>query len=187
MSFDANPSPKETGSFSPETSAFFATIKDNPALQKRLYDTKELSDVAVIANEAGFKVSGADILRAQANRTLSLPADQQAVIAQGRKPQSGAQWGRDGGNGYLDNAGYWMVTFIDWGYIGTTLTSVIQAIQTHPSLRLKLSSAKIFNDVADVLNAHGYDVSAISLLQHQAQLIGELTPEQAEQVARGQI
>ena len=44
---------------------FFKEISSNKHLQERLYHTKEISDVAVIANELGFKITAAEVLKAQ--------------------------------------------------------------------------------------------------------------------------
>ncbi len=186
----ANASSKEIGAFSEELNAFFARIKDDQALQERLYVTNEISDVASIAKDMGFKITASDILRAQAGRVLSLPLEQQEVLARGGKPQSGAQWGRDGGKGYLDSAGYWLIAFICWGYTHSSfeqqLGPLLAKIKTDKGVQAELLNAKTYNDVALMMNEHGYEVSGITLLLHQAEQILKLDREKAEKVACGQ-
>lgn len=137
----------------------------------------------------GFKITGSDILRAQAGRVLSLPLEQQEVLAQGGKPKSGAQWGRDGGKGCLDSAGYWLIEFIRWGYTHSSFEQQLAAlpdkIKIDKALQANLLIAKTYNDVALMMNEHGYEVSGIILLLHQAEQILKLDNEKAERVACG--
>lgn len=79
---------------SQELNNFFAKITADEALQKRLYATKEIANVATIAKEMRFKLNGAEILRAQAGRILILPPHELADATAGKRPKTGAQWGR---------------------------------------------------------------------------------------------
>lgn len=54
---------------------FFTTIANDSSLQERLYFTDKLSDVASIANQLGFNVKDAVVLKAQAGRVLMLLAE----------------------------------------------------------------------------------------------------------------
>ena len=173
---------------SEELNSFFAKVQNDRALQKRLSVTKEISEVAYIAQEVGFDITGADILRAQADRILSLPTEQQEVVACGGKPKSGAQWGR-GGKGYLDSAGYWLIEFLRWGYIHSTfeqqLTPLLAKLKIDKALQAKILVAKTYNDVARIMSAHGCEVSGIILLLHQTEQILKLDNEKAEIVTYG--
>jgi len=90
---------------------FFKEIAANKYLQEKLYHTKEISDVTTIANELGFKITATEVLKAQAGRLieLSISEPKEAKLATtGKKPNLGAQWGREGG-GFLESAGYWLI------------------------------------------------------------------------------
>ncbi|MBA2728116.1 MAG: Nif11-like leader peptide family natural product precursor [Parachlamydiaceae bacterium] len=167
---------------------FFAKITADKALQERLYVTKEIADVAVIAQEMGFQISGADILRAQAGRVMSLPEDELNTVASGNKAKTGAQWGR-GGKGYLDSAGFWLIEINHWGYSEQTSDSSLQLLITkikeEKSFHIQLLTAKSFEDIADVARRNGFNVIAGDLLRYQAAQILKLSDEQAERVARG--
>src|SRR5260370_29488368 len=92
---------------------FFAKVTSDPELQKRLHLSTEITDVVFIAQELGFEITAAELLRAQADRVLSLGEEDLADAAAGKKPKSSALWGR-AGEGYLDQAGFWVYEFIRW-------------------------------------------------------------------------
>jgi predicted ribosomally synthesized peptide with nif11-like leader len=175
---------------SQELNNFFAKITADQALQERLYVTKELADVAVIAQELGFQVTGADILRAQAGRVLSLPAEELETVASGKKAKTGAQWGR-AGNGYLERAGFWINEFMRWGYpekmTETPIILFLAKVKDDKTLQEQLLPLKSYNDVAKVAQVQGFDLSGGDLLRCQATQILKLSDEQAEKVARGNI
>jgi predicted ribosomally synthesized peptide with nif11-like leader len=173
---------------SQELKAFFVKITADPALQKRLYDTKELVDVATIAKEMGFKITGADILRAQAGRVLILSPQELEDVAAGKKAKTGAQWGRSG-KGYLDRAGFWVNTLLQWGYmdlaVEPTLELFLVKIKEDEALQAELFLAATYNEAAIIANKHGYEVSGSVLLRYQALQILKLSNEKAERVACG--
>ena len=173
---------------SQELKEFFEKITADKALQERLFVTNDLVDVAAIAHEMGFKITGADILRAQAGRVLSLPPDELEHVASGMKAKTGAQWGR-GGRGYLDSAGFWLIEFIRWGGNKPADEKQVEAfllrIKEDAAVRAELISAKSCNDVADIAKKYGYNVTGSQLLRHQAAQILLLNDERAEKVAGG--
>ena len=65
---------------SAELKSFFAKVSRDPDMQKKLYFTKEISDVEDIANNLGFKVTSAEILKAQAGRVLAIYKEDSAKI-----------------------------------------------------------------------------------------------------------
>ncbi|MBA3603891.1 MAG: Nif11-like leader peptide family natural product precursor [Parachlamydiaceae bacterium] len=74
-----------------ELNAFFTKVSTDEGLQKQLYTTKEVADVATIARDLGFNLKGADIIRAQAGRIWMLPPQELEIVASGEKAKSGAQ------------------------------------------------------------------------------------------------
>lgn len=173
---------------SDELRKFFVKVTADQSLQERLYVTKEVADVAVIAREMGFDITGADILRAQVGRILLLPQQDLEDVAAGKKAKTGAQWGR-GGNGYLDNAGFWVNQFILWGYTDPGFEPQLEAflakIKEDQELQAELLSAHTYNDIAHVAHKHGYEFSGSMLLRYEAIQILKLNDEQAEKVACG--
>jgi predicted ribosomally synthesized peptide with nif11-like leader len=173
---------------SQELNHFFAKITGDQDLQERLYLTKEIADVAIIGQEMGFKITGADILRAQAGRLLMLPPQELEDVAAGKKAKTGAQWGREG-RGYLDSAGFWVKEFIQWGYTDPAFEQPLEAflakVKDDKEMQAKLLLAKTYNDVASIANEHGYEVSGSILLRYQAIQILKLDDEKAERVACG--
>jgi predicted ribosomally synthesized peptide with nif11-like leader len=173
---------------SQELNAFFTKVSNDQDLQEQLYLTKEIADVATIARNLGFKITGAEILRAQAGRVLVLPSDELENVAAGKKAKTGAQWGR-GGTGYLDNVGFWVHEFIQWGYTDVTFEPQLEAflskVKNDRLLQAELLLAKTCKDVARIANNHGYEVSSSNILRHQAMQILKLNDEQAEKVASG--
>lgn len=174
---------------SPELKAFFSKVTQDPSLQQKLYVTKELTDVARIAQDAGFQVTAAELLRAQAGRVLSLPLEELQDLAAGRKAAHGAQWGR-GGKGYLDRAGFWLFELQQWGNThhavphSEIVRFLFQATEDK-ELRIKLLNAKTCDDIALLAEMYGYSISGVDLLRYQAARILELDEQQAENVARG--
>ena len=151
---------------------FFTYITGNEELQKRLYDSSTLAQVALIASEYGFEVTPEDILRAQAGRVLAMInenlIDDVTVLINGGKPASGAQWGR-GGNGYLERAGYWLMALPDAleGVDDSSSVVLLKAIKSDANLKEQVAQASTFSDVVRVLQHHGYVVDAIALLAFQ--------------------
>ena len=148
-------------------------------MQKRLYVTKEVADVAAIAQELGFDVSAAEILKAQAGRVLEMPQKDIEETAAGFQAEYGAQWGR-GGTGYLNAAGKWLLQFQEWGFSdkGPIETFLREAKE-------ELLSAKTHNDVALIAKRHGYEIDGPSFACYAATQIRKLDDEKAERVARG--
>jgi predicted ribosomally synthesized peptide with nif11-like leader len=173
---------------SQELNAFFAKVTADPDLQKELYSTKEVSEVATIARTLGFKITGAQILRAQAGRVLMLPSEELETVAAGEKARTGAQWGR-GGNGYLDNAGFWVNELMRWGYTDSAnepqLETFLARVKNENGLQSELQLAKTCKDVASLANRYGYEVSGSLILRYQAIQILKLSDEEADKVASG--
>ncbi len=173
---------------SQDLNKFFAKVTADKELQKRLYITKEVSDVAAIAREMGFNITGADILRAQAGRALMLPLHELEDIAAGKRAQTGAQWGR-AGKGYLDSAGFWVNEFVEWGCMCPAnepqLEAFLAVIKDDKALQAEVITAKSCNDVAEVAKRHGYEFTGAVLVRYQAIQILKLNDEQAEKVACG--
>ncbi|MBA3816245.1 MAG: Nif11-like leader peptide family natural product precursor [Parachlamydiaceae bacterium] len=167
---------------------FFSKITADSDLQARLYETKEIADVSIIAKEIGFNVSAAELLRAQAGRVLSLPPEELEFVAAGQKSKSGAQWGR-GGKGYLDSPGYWIIKFIEWEGSASSknplLASFLNKIKIDNDLQVELLAAKNHNDVSIIANKNGFKILGSALLLHQASQILKLAEEKAEEVAKG--
>ena len=173
-----------------ELKAFFSEVASDPVLQKQLYQTKEIADVAHIAKDRGFEVTGIDILRAQAGRILMLIPEELEILAAGKKPQTGAQWGREG-NGYLDNAGFWLNKFIEWDYADPAFEPELEAffiqIKEDETLKAELLVAKTCNDIATIACNYGYKFAGSLLVRYQAIQVLKLTDEKAEKVANGTI
>lgn len=171
-----------------EMSLFIAEAIKDPALQEKLCTTKNISDVASIAQTKGFKITGAQILRAQAGRVLMLPAEQLEKIVIGEKSISGVRWGRFG-TGYLENAGFWISKFMHWGYADTPFEPKLEAffskVEQEEVLQTELLIAKTFKDVATMANKYGFDFSGSQLLRYFAIQILQLTDDKAEKIARG--
>lgn len=171
-----------------ELNEFFAKVASDQTLQQRLYTTKEVEDVASIAREIGFTVSGSDILRAQVGRVLMLPPQELESVAEGEKAKTGAQWGR-GGKGYLDNAGYWLSEIICWGYLDSVFEPQMEAfltkVKSEEIPKNEISFAKTFNAVSQLASKYGYNVSGAHLLRYQALQILKLNDVQTEMVAAG--
>ena len=106
-------------------------------------------------------------------------------LISGKKPKTGAQWGR-GGGGFLDRAGYWLnelsnstaITDIE-----TQINQFLDKVNQDSDLKKKLVDSKTFNDVALLAKANGFDLSAVNLLSHQAKKILALSEVQAEALA----
>ena len=79
---------------SEELKRFFTKVTNYTDLQKQLYNTKTLAEVANIAIELGFKVRPVEVIQAQAGRTLTI-LDQQpedvVYLLSGEKAKTGAQ------------------------------------------------------------------------------------------------
>ncbi len=175
---------------SQELNAFFNKVSSDQALQEQLYHTKEVADVAKIARNLGFNVTGADVLRAQAGRVLMLPLEELEKVASGEKAKTGAQWGR-GGKGYLDSAGFWVNEIMEWGYTDSAFEPQLEAflakVNIDKALRSELLLAKTCKDIANLAHKHGYEFSSGIVLRYQAIQILKLTNEQAEKVSSGSV
>ncbi|MBA3237432.1 MAG: Nif11-like leader peptide family natural product precursor [Parachlamydiaceae bacterium] len=173
---------------SKELNAFFAKVTADPDLQMQLNMTNEVAEVADIARGLGFKIIGAQILRAQAGRVLMLPLDELETVASGEKAKTGAQWGR-GGNGYLDNAGFWVNELMHWGYTDSAnepqLETFLARVKNDDGLQSELLLARTCKDVAILANKYGYEVSGSLVLRYQAIQILKLSDEEADKVASG--
>ena len=173
---------------SQELNDFFAKVTNDQKLQKKLYVTKEVYDVSVIAKQEGFNVTGAQILRAQANRVLSLSQDDLNLLAAGEKSKSGAQWGR-GGHGYLDSAGFWILQIMDWGYSHVSenkhISDFLSQIKDDVKVRERVRVAKHHNDVAFIARDCGFQLSGMDFVRYQATQILKINDIDAETVASG--
>lgn len=173
---------------SDELKSFFTAVTNNSKLQEQLYATEKLSDVAKIAHQLGFNIKASEVLQAQAGRILAILEEQsddiQNLIA-GIKPKTGAQWGR-GGGGYLDQAGYWLSKLSTPHALTTTekeLNQFLAKAAHDDNLMHKLLNTKTFNDLAQLLQSCGFNLSAIDILSHQAQKILALSENDADYVA----
>jgi hypothetical protein len=168
--------------------AFFSIVTGDEKTQQLLYNTKKISDVAVIARTLGCNIQAAEVLQAQAGRVLAILDEQTEDVERlisGVKPKTGAQWGR-GGGGFLDRAGYWLMELPNPqipSQDAKEIHRLTEQVKHDLSLKDKLLKAKTFNDVAAVCHTFGFDLTATQLLSFQAQKILALTPEQAEYVA----
>ncbi|MBA3751486.1 Nif11-like leader peptide family natural product precursor [Candidatus Dependentiae bacterium] len=167
---------------------FFARVSADQALQDRLYRTKEVADVAVIAREIGFTVTPAEIVRAQAGRVVLLSLEELENLAAGKKAKTGAQWGREG-NGWLDNAGFWIDQFIRWGSNQPAneqqLEDFFARIKEDEVVQRELLHAKTYNDVVKTAHTYGYDILSSTLIRYMSTQILMLDDEKAEKVACG--
>lgn len=171
--------------------AFFKEISGNKDLQKKLYRTKEISDVAMIANEQGFNISPAEILKAQAGRLIELAAsnpEEAKIATAGGKPNLGAQWGREG-SGFLDHAGYWFIQFQRWecgiqSYNPELINFLLQ-IEKNDPLLVQVNNCKTIDGISKIAEENGFKVSSIVFLVYQCLCILSLTDENADAVAHG--
>lgn len=163
--------------------AFFTAITNDEKLQKKLYNSAKISEVADIANKLGFKIQASEILQAQAGRVLAIldeEIEDIKLLASGLKAKTGAQWGR-GGGGFLDNAGFWIIELPFPIYVTentTKINSFIKKIKDSPDLKDKILNAKTFSEVALFFCSNGFDISVVDLMSYQAQKILALTPDQ---------
>ena len=173
---------------SAELKSFFTAVTNDKKLQEKLYLTDKVSDVAIIANNLGFDINAAEIIQAQAGRVLAIldeKSDDVQNLISGKKPKTGAQWGR-GGGGFLDRAGYWLnelssataITAIE-----TQINQFLDKVNSDSDLKKKLIDSKTFNDVALLAKENDFDLNAINLLSHQAKKILALSEVQAEALA----
>lgn len=171
---------------------FFKEIATNKNLQKRLYSSKEVADVAVIAGEFGFEIAAAEVLKAQAGRLieLSVGSPEEAKIATaGNKPNLGAQWGREG-KGFLENAGYWIIEIYQWGTktqsFNSDISNLFLKLNEDADFKFKVNSASTIDDVVKIAHENGLNkITSLSLLTYQALCILLLSDEKANLVARG--
>ncbi|API87526.1 Nif11-like leader peptide family natural product precursor [Francisella uliginis] len=173
---------------SEELKRFFTKVTNDTDLQKQLYNTKTLAEVANIAIELGFKIRPAEIIQAQAGRILAI-LDQQpedvVYLLSSKKAKTGAQWGR-GGNGFLDNPGYWLMKLASTNAITENevlINSFLKKAHKITELEIKLYETKSFNSLENLMHEYGFDISAKKLLSHQAQKILALNADDADKVA----
>ena len=173
---------------SDELKLFFTAITNDKEIQKQLFISDKLSDVAAVANKLGFNVKGAEILQSQAGRVLAIldeQSDDVTHLVSGIKPKTGAQWGR-GGGGFLDSVGYWINKLSSPTFITDTeeqINKFLDRARQEPILLNKLLKTKTFNEAALLIKANGFNVSAVKLLSHQAQKILALNEDDANTVA----
>ncbi|ODN42912.1 Nif11-like leader peptide family natural product precursor [Piscirickettsia litoralis] len=177
----------------PELIGFFDEVKSNKSLQKQLYYTKELSDVAMVANKLGFNITAAEVLRAQAGRLLELletDVKEVAIAAAGEKPNKVAQWGREG-RGYLEKAGYWLIRLSQWGYkiedINKDITDFFENINKRKLFYDEVFVCSTFNEIEEVAKENQFKITATALIHYQALCITKLEDQHAELVAHGKI
>ncbi|MCH9632955.1 MAG: hypothetical protein S4CHLAM6_13010 [Chlamydiae bacterium] len=178
--------------FNPEVAKFFKHLTNDKALQDRLYRTAEVVDVANIAVELGFQITGCEILKAQAGRVLELPQSDLDLLTAGKQAKGGAQWGRFG-KGYLERPGYWIIKIVDLNSkilsqnskFNEQFKSFINEVHHNLELKSKLQKTQTFNEVAKLTKEHDCSFSAAELLKYQARRIRELKDEEAEAVSRG--
>ncbi len=173
--------------------AFFEAIAVDTHLQERLYRTQNVADVAVIANELGFAITPIDVLKAQAGRLIELAVnkpEEAQLAAAGKKPNIGAQWGREG-CGFLECAGYWLIQFQNWGVsiqsVNSDLEKLFLKLNENNELRAKLNDCKTMDDVAKVVKENGFLIPSVALLTYQALCILLLNDEYAHLVASGSV
>lgn len=172
---------------------FFKEITLNKELQKKLYVTKNVSDVAFIANELGFKITPTDVLKAQASRLIELAAskpEEARIATAGKKPHIGAQWGREG-TGFLECSGFWFLQLHAWGYsiqsFNQNITLLFNAINTNNELKYSIHNCKTIDELSEQARKHNFELSSIELLVYQALTILSLPEYNADLVARGSM
>ncbi len=69
-----------------QLSAFFEAVKADAGLEEKLKATGDLDAAVATAQEAGFDVSKADWLKAQAKQTLELSDEELEGVAGGIRP-----------------------------------------------------------------------------------------------------
>ena len=149
-------------------SLVFTKVTNDTDLQKQLYNTKTLAKVANITVELGFKIKPAEIIQAQAGRILAI-LDQQPedviYLLSGKKAKTGAQWGR-GGNGFLDNPGYWLMELASTNTItkNDLINHFLKKAHEIAELKFKLYETESFNSLENLMHEYGFDISAEELL-----------------------
>lgn len=170
---------------SDELKSFFTSVTNDKNLQEDLYLTNKISDVAVIANKLGFNIKAAEVIQAQAGRILAIleeKSDDVDNLVSGRKPKTGAQWGR-GGGGFLDRAGYWLNELAAAPDSEIQISQFLVKVNQDSDLKKNLVNSITFNDVAFLAQASGFDLTAVDLLRYQAKKILSLSEDQAEVLA----
>jgi predicted ribosomally synthesized peptide with nif11-like leader len=66
-----------------QLSAFLETVKEDAVLQQKLKAAADLDAAVAMAKEAGFEVSPADWLKAQANQIMEMSDEELAGVAGG--------------------------------------------------------------------------------------------------------
>lgn len=167
---------------------FFAIVASDSSLQKRLFETDKIGEVSNIAKEHGFSISAVDILRTQAGRSILLPEAEQKTLAAGKKPQTGAQWGRNG-RGYLDAAGYWVIKFIEWDVFPPAneaqMESFLSRVSEDKELKGRLRQAKTYDEVARLAGELGFEFSSLLLLKFMASQVLRIDDALAWQLVEG--
>jgi hypothetical protein len=168
---------------------FFTSITESTELQKRLYNTDTILQVSDIAKELGHEVSPTEIMKAQAGRVLAIinekNIDDIDILISGGKPKTGVQWGR-GGNGFLDKAGYWLITLRTESLThpeNKQVDTMFTQIYNKNEIPEKILSAKTIADITDILDEYAISIDAIDLLAYQASMILLLDEETTLKVA----
>jgi len=68
-----------------QLTALFAKLKDDAGLREKLQGTADLDAALALVKEAGFDVSKAEWLKAQATKTLELSDEELSAIAGGKQ------------------------------------------------------------------------------------------------------
>ena len=75
-----------------QLSALLANLKEDAALMEKLQGAGDLDAAAAFAQEAGFDVSNADLLKYQENQTLSLSDQELEDVAGGAAGNDGCRY-----------------------------------------------------------------------------------------------
>lgn len=170
---------------------FFKVVAAQKALQDKLYHTKNIFDVSLIAKEHGFIISAAEILKAQACRLIEMAVqkpDEARLATAGKKPNLGAQWGREG-SGFLERAGFWLSKIYGLGVriscLNPHMTNFLAMLEQENEFQDKIIECSTLDEVEKVALKAGFDISAIELLVYQALCIIQLDEDTANLVAKG--
>lgn len=174
---------------------FFSMVTASPDIQTQLYQTVELSDVSLIAEQHGFDVPVSQIVTTQAMKLLTLNSAELQIVASGGKPNHGCQWGR-GGHGYLNRPGYWLNQLYQWHKLNEiTLTesecfACIEQGLAELMLQEKMADfqrVSILDDALSQLKAINETITLAQLCQYLGQMILHSTDKQKMLIGSGHI
>ena len=179
----------------PQMRDFFAIVTASPDMQVQLYETVELSDVSLIAEQHGFDVPVSQIVTTQALKLLTLNSVELQIVACGGKPDHGCQWGR-GGHGYLNRPGYWLYQLSQWYQVNDIADVVDESFPCIEQVLAKLARQEQLADfqrvpaLADAL-AHLQVIDGSITLEQLRQYLGYMilhsTDEQKTLIGSGHI